>query len=103
MADRAETAMMGGVYTAISFPEPGDLLEALGFAARLPRGRGAVAVAGALLGAVHGVHALPVELVSRLELNWVLDTLACDVVDEVRGIGVTSERTQSGRCDSPAI
>jgi hypothetical protein len=33
-----------------------------------------------LLGAVHGVSALPVDLVSRLELAWVVDTLARDVV-----------------------
>jgi len=33
-------------------------------------------VTGVLLGAVHGIEALPVDLVSRHELSWVLDTLA---------------------------
>ncbi len=44
------------------------------------------------MGAVHGVHELPVDLLSRLELNWVLDTLARDLVDQMRGVGVAVER-----------
>ncbi|MFE7529404.1 hypothetical protein ACFU7Y_27335 [Kitasatospora sp. NPDC057542] len=35
-----------------------------------------------LLGAAHGVDALPVELLSRLELAWVLDVLARDLLQE---------------------
>lgn len=35
-------------------------------------------VAGALLGAVYGVQALPVELLAGLELGWTADTLARD-------------------------
>ena len=92
MSGDAMSAMMGGVYTAISFPEAGDVLDALDFASRLPGGRGVAAVAGALIGAVHGVHALPVDLVSRLELSWVLDTLARDLVDAVCGVDVASDR-----------
>ncbi|MEU6770188.1 hypothetical protein [Streptomyces sp. NPDC046759] len=37
-------------------------------------------MAGALLGALHGAEALPVDLISRHELAWVLDTLARDLV-----------------------
>jgi ADP-ribosylglycohydrolase len=39
-------------------------------------------VAGALLGAQHGVESLPTDLVSRLELAWVVDTLARDLVSQ---------------------
>ncbi len=92
MSGDAVSAMAGGVYTAISFPEPGDVLDALAFASRLPGGRGLAAVAGALVWAVHGVYALPVEFVSRLELSWVLDTLARDLVDRVCGVEVAADR-----------
>jgi hypothetical protein len=39
-------------------------------------------VTGALPGTAHGVDALPVDLVSRLELGWVADILAHDMVSE---------------------
>lgn len=92
LRDDATSAMTGGIYTAISFPEHDDVQDALDFAYRLPGGRGSATVAAALIGAVHGVHALPVEAVSRLELNWVLDQLAVDLAQHVRGLGVISER-----------
>jgi ADP-ribosylglycohydrolase len=82
-ASTAAAAMKGGLYVAASFPERADVGEALAFAALAPHGKSVAAVAGALLGAVHGASALPVELVSRLELAWVVDTLARDVVSEL--------------------
>ena len=75
--------MKGGLYVAASFPERADVGEALAFAALAPHGKSVAAVTGALLGAVHGVSALPVDLVSRLELAWVADTLARDVIIEL--------------------
>jgi ADP-ribosylglycohydrolase len=82
-ASTATAAMRGGLYVAASFPEREDVGAALAFAALAPHGKSVAAVSGALLGAVHGVSALPVDLVSRLELAWVVDTLARDVVIEL--------------------
>ena len=95
MCDDATSAMMGGIYTAISFPEHDDAQDALDFAYRFPGGRGSATVAAALIGAVHGVHALPVEAVSRLELSWVLDQVTLDLAQHVRGLGTVSARYPS--------
>jgi hypothetical protein len=78
----APSALLGGLYTAAAFPAPADFRTALEFAAGAPDGDSVACVTGALLGAVHGVEALPVDLVSRHELAWVLDTLARDLVLE---------------------
>ena len=82
-ASTSTAAMKGGLYVAASFPKREDVGAALAFAALAPHGKSVAAVAGALLGAVHGASALPVDLVSRLELAWVVDTLARDVVIEL--------------------
>ncbi|MET8531513.1 ADP-ribosylglycohydrolase family protein [Streptomyces sp. NPDC005065] len=79
----APSALLGGLYAAASFPARADLRAALEFAAGAPDGESVACVAGALLGAVHGIEALPVDLVSRHELAWVLDTLARDLVMEL--------------------
>jgi ADP-ribosylglycohydrolase len=79
----APSALLGGLYVAASFPDRAELRAALEFAAGAPDGESVACVAGALLGAVHGVEALPVDLVSRHELAWVLDTLARDLVMEL--------------------
>lgn len=73
------SALAGGLYVALCFPERDVVAEALEFAGWAPDGDSVAAVAGALLGAVHGVEALPVQLVNRLELGWVMDTLARDL------------------------
>ncbi|MFE2581903.1 ADP-ribosylglycohydrolase family protein [Streptomyces sp. NPDC059378] len=79
----APSALLGGVYVAASFPERAQVAAALSFAAGAPDGDSVACVAGALLGAAHGVEALPVDLVSRHELAWVLDTLARDLVAQL--------------------
>jgi ADP-ribosylglycohydrolase len=79
----APSALLGGLYTAASFPAPADIGAALNFAAAAPDGDSVACVTGALLGAVHGADALPVGLVSRHELAWVLDTLARDLLTEL--------------------
>ncbi|MFH9967336.1 ADP-ribosylglycohydrolase family protein [Streptomyces mirabilis] len=79
----APSALLGGVYVAASFPERDQVAAALSFAAGAPDGDSVACVAGALLGAAHGAEALPVDLVSRHELAWVLDTLARDLVAQL--------------------
>ncbi|WP_245685442.1 ADP-ribosylglycohydrolase family protein, partial [Streptomyces yerevanensis] len=91
----APSALLGGLYVAASFPEPVQVHAALRFAAGAPDGDSVACVAGALLGATHGVEALPVDLISRHELAWVLDTLARDLVAQFTG--PTSSRAQSDR------
>ncbi|WP_406351231.1 ADP-ribosylglycohydrolase family protein [Streptomyces sp. NBC_01635] len=79
----APSALFGGVYVAASFLEPAQVHDALRFAAGAPDGDSVACVAGALLGAAHGAEALPIDLVSRHELAWVLDTLARDLVAQL--------------------
>jgi hypothetical protein len=78
----APSALLGGLYTAVAFPDRADFRAALEFAAGAPDGDSVACVTGALLGAVHGVEDLPVDLVGRHELAWVLDALARDLVLE---------------------
>ena len=54
------SALAGGIYVALSFPEPDAVADALEFAGWAPDGDSVAAVAGAFLGAVHGYEALPV-------------------------------------------
>lgn len=80
----ARSALRGGVAIAVRCADgsPSAVHSAL-LAVRNARVPAAVGpVAGALLGALHGVEALPVDLVSRLELGWVVDTLARDLVSQ---------------------
>lgn len=79
----APSALLGGLYVSASFPDRAQVNAALRFAAAAPDGDSVACLAGALLGAAHGVEALPVELVSRHELAWVLDTLARDLITEL--------------------
>ncbi|MBN0048650.1 ADP-ribosylglycohydrolase family protein [Streptomyces actuosus] len=79
----APAALLGGVYAAASCPDRAGIRAALEFAAQAPDGASVACVAGALLGAVHGVEALPVDLAGRHELAWVVDTLARDLVLEL--------------------
>ncbi|MFD6903670.1 ADP-ribosylglycohydrolase family protein [Streptomyces sp. NPDC060077] len=78
----APSALRGGLYAAASFPGRADFGTALTFASGAPDGDSVASVTGALLGAVHGIEALPVDLVSRHELSWVLDTLARDLLTQ---------------------
>ncbi|MEH0819855.1 MULTISPECIES: ADP-ribosylglycohydrolase family protein [unclassified Micromonospora] len=78
----AQSALLGGVYVAASFAGREQVREALLFAAATGA-KHAATVAGALLGAAHGPDALPVDWMSRMELAWVADTLARDLVTQV--------------------
>ncbi|MFF4960202.1 ADP-ribosylglycohydrolase family protein [Streptomyces sp. NPDC001222] len=75
--------MLGGLYVATSFPNRDQVNAALRFAAGAPDSDSVACVTGALLGAAHGAEALPIDLISRHELAWVLDTLARDLVTEL--------------------
>jgi ADP-ribosylglycohydrolase len=79
---RAAAALAGGVYVALCFPGRDQIRDALLFAASSSNGNHVAAVAGALLGTAHGADALPVDWVSRLELAWVADVLARDLIAE---------------------
>ncbi|MFD0395336.1 ADP-ribosylglycohydrolase family protein [Streptomyces nogalater] len=90
------SALLGGLYTAASFPGRDRFRAALEFAAGAPDGESAACVTGALLGAVHGAEALPADLVSRHELAWVLDTLARDLLAQIEDSPSGSEYTPPG-------
>ena len=95
-ADQSATAALAGaVYTALSFPDPAEVVAALSFAASAAHAPEVAAVTGALLGAAHGAESLPVDLVSRLEVGWVLDTLARDLVTELLHHPSGDEDTQA--------
>ncbi|GAA1376691.1 ADP-ribosylglycohydrolase family protein [Catellatospora chokoriensis] len=79
---RATSALASGVYTALSLPGRDQVRDAVVFAASAGNRHGA-AVAGAVLGALHGADALPGDWLSRCELVWVGDTLARDLVREI--------------------
>lgn len=90
----AASALAGGIYVAASFPGPDSIKDALLFAASADDGGHAAAVAGALLGAAHGPDALPVTWLSRLELIWVADTLARDLVRQLAECPAGTEYTE---------
>lgn len=76
----ARSALVGGVYAALTCAGPPFVEEALLTAASVPKaGPGVAAVAGAALGAAHGVEALPSALVGRLEIREEVDRLAVDL------------------------
>ncbi|NJC69857.1 hypothetical protein HC031_09010 [Planosporangium thailandense] len=79
----ALSALAGGLYTAASFSERGDIRQALCFAASAGDGGHVATVSGTLLGGLHGPDALPIDWLSRTELVWVADTLARDLVRQI--------------------
>ncbi|MGV9264082.1 ADP-ribosylglycohydrolase family protein [Kitasatospora sp. NPDC003701] len=78
----ASSALLGALFVVSRFPGRDTVGAALEFAAGAPDGASVACTAGALLGAAHGVGALPAGLLSRLELAWVIDTLARDLLQE---------------------
>ncbi len=75
-------ALLDALYVISAFPDRQQVSKALSFAAEHGT-TGTTATVGALLGACHGSDALPTEAVSRLELAWVADVLAQDIVREL--------------------
>jgi ADP-ribosylglycohydrolase len=91
----AVAALAGGLYVAASFPKRDAVRDALLFAASAGDGGHVATVAGALLGAAHGPDALPVSWLSRLELIWVADTLARDLVRQLTESPAGSEYAEA--------
>ncbi|MFC4948364.1 ADP-ribosylglycohydrolase family protein [Pseudonocardia sp. GCM10023141] len=79
----ALAALRGGVAVAERCPGTAAIADALRAVRDLPAPDAVGPMAGALLGAAHGADALPVELIADLELGWVLDTLARDLVTQL--------------------
>ncbi len=80
---KAWSALRGGAALAAACADPSAIADTLRRARHLPAPDAVGPVAGALLGAVHGAEALPVELVGRLELAWPMDVLARDLVSQL--------------------
>jgi len=79
----AWSALLGALIVVATHPKPGQFVDALELAVQAPEGAAVASVTGALLGAAHGASALPVDLVSRHELAWALDTLTRDAVAQL--------------------
>ncbi|WP_431998692.1 hypothetical protein [Streptomyces fungicidicus] len=75
----------------MSVPGRADFGTALRFAAGAPDGDFVACVTDAVLGAVHGIEALPGDLASRHKLSWVLDTLARDPLLQIFDLPSGSE------------
>ncbi len=86
--DRSAMAVLSGaVYAAMSFDPPDRIIDVLTLAAAAPDGASVAATAGGiygvLAGATSGADVFPVPWLSRLELVWVVDSLARDMVREM--------------------
>lgn len=79
----APCSLAAAVYAMCSHPQPEDLTSALWLAGQAADGPAAAAIAGGVLGATHGVGALPVDVVVRHELGWVMDTLGRDLLTQL--------------------
>lgn len=77
------SALAGGLYAAVSFPDGDTIADAIDFAGSAPDGDSVAAFTASILGARYGVAALPQSWLSRLELGRVMDRLACDLVAEL--------------------
>jgi ADP-ribosylglycohydrolase len=82
-AGDASSALTGGLYAVAHAHRPEQAPEALMFAACAGDGGHAAAVAGAILGAIHGPECIPTNWLARLELVWVGDTLARDLARQI--------------------
>lgn len=80
----AWAALFGGLYAASSARTASDVSDALKLSQfQASQSKGVGAVAGALLGAAHGPDVFDAATLARLDLGWVADTLARDMVDEL--------------------
>lgn len=81
--DSAVAALAGAVYAVLSWPLRGNVNTGLKLAMQVRQPHGVAALTGGLLGALHGAEAFEPWLVADLELGWVMDTLARDMVAEM--------------------
>lgn len=92
------SALAGGIYAALSFPDEETIADAIEFAGHAVAGNSVAAFTAAILGARYGVEALPQNWLSRLEVGWVMDRLACDLVSEL----VEHQGGRAWKDDSPS-
>lgn len=78
----AVRALVGAAYLIECFPGREQIGEALELATQAVVPEGVCTLVAAFAGALHGFDALPIELVADLEMLWVMDTLARDMVTE---------------------
>jgi len=77
------SVVLGGLYAAASHPSPGQAMESLSFCRfEASQSKAVAAVTGALIGATFGPTVFDQSALARLELNWVVDSLAYDIVSE---------------------
>ncbi len=80
----AAAVLWGATYCALSHPTRPGTAAALALAATAPAPHGVSALTGALVGAAHGETALPQQVLTRVDLAYVVDRLARDLDRENR-------------------
>jgi len=83
----AASALAGAIYTTLSLPDRDTIRLALEFARQAPAGGGAATVTGALLGAIHGIEAVPSDLLERLEVRSIIKDLTDELLEELDNYG----------------
>jgi ADP-ribosylglycohydrolase len=79
----ARSALQGGAALAARCTGPAMVEHTLTSARSLAAPDAVGPVAGALIGALYGAEALPIELLARMELGWTMDTLARDLISQL--------------------
>ncbi|MFC6154825.1 ADP-ribosylglycohydrolase family protein [Nocardioides yefusunii] len=97
----ARSALLGGLYAAMSFPDVWDVGRALDFALRAPDPDSVAAVTGAVLGALFGYEALPTSLLPRLTHGWTMDRLAIDLDTSLSGFQAPASWKEGWPSDRP--
>ena len=80
--DDCASTLWAAVYCTLSYPARSEAPAALALAATAPHPRAVMTLTAALLGAAHGEAALPQGVLTRIDLAYVLDQLARDLVRE---------------------
>lgn len=78
----SSSTLWGAMYCLLSHPEVTGARAALALAGTAPHPVAVSTVTGALVGAVHGETALPQTVLTRIDLAYVIDRLARDLVRE---------------------
>ena len=91
----SRSVVVAGLYAAASYPRPEQTMDALRFCRfDASQSKAVAAFTGALLGAAFGPDAFDLGARARLELSWVLETLAADLVAEMQVPVVASHESQ---------
>lgn len=82
--DSAGSTLWAATYCLLSHPGPAEVGAALTLARAAPSSVAVATVTGAFLGAAHSDAALPQEVLTRIDLAYVIDRLARDLAREHR-------------------